>query len=137
MYHATTQIRVRYAETDQMGHVYHGNYAIYHEVARVDAMKQIGFSYKGLEDSGIMMPVYENSFRYILPALYDQLLTIKVIVEEPPRVKMTFRYEITNEEEKLIHTGSTTLFFMDIKSQRPVRAPQHIIELMTPYFDEG
>ncbi|MCE7992605.1 MAG: acyl-CoA thioesterase [Roseivirga sp.] len=137
MYQATTQIRVRYAETDQMGHVYHGNYAIYHEVARVDAMKQIGFSYKGLEDSGIMMPVYENSFRYILPALYDQLLTIKVIVDEPPRVKMTFRYEITNEEEKLIHTGSTTLFFMDIKSQRPVRAPQHIIELMAPYFNEG
>lgn len=137
MYQATTQIRVRYAETDQMGHVYHGNYAIYHEVARVDAMKQIGFSYKGLEDAGIMMPVYENSFRYILPAMYDQLLTIKVIVEEPPRVKMTFRYEITNEEEKLIHTGSTTLFFMDIKNQRPVRAPQQIIELMTPYFDEG
>lgn len=137
MYQATTQIRVRYAETDQMGHVYHGNYAIYHEVARVDAMKQIGFSYKGLEDSGIMMPVYENSFRYLLPALYDQLLTIKVFVDELPKVKMTFRYEVTNEENKLIHTGSTTLFFMDKQIQRPVRAPQHIIDLMTPYFNEG
>lgn len=137
MYHATTQIRVRYAETDQMGHVYHGNYAIYHEVARVDAMKQIGFSYKGFEDSGIMMPVYENHFHYILPALYDQLLTIKVIVDELPMVKMKFRYEITNEEGKLIHTGGTTLFFKDIKSQRPIRAPKHVIELLTPYFNEG
>lgn len=137
MFQATTQIRVRYAETDQMGHVYHGNYAIYHEVARTEAMKQIGFRYKDLEDSGVMMPVYENSFRYVLPALYDQLLNIKVMVDEMPKVKMTFRYEFTNEADKLIHSGSTTLFFMDIKSQRPVRAPQSVMDLMAPYFNEG
>lgn len=137
MYQATTQLRVRYAETDQMGHVYHGNYVVYHEVARVDAMKQIGFNYKELEESGIMMPVFENHCRFILPALYDQLLTIKVTVPELPKVKMRFQYEITNEEDKLIHTGETTLFFMDIKSQRPTRAPGELIVLLTPYFHEG
>jgi acyl-CoA thioester hydrolase len=137
MYQATTQVRVRYAETDQMGHVYHGNYAIYHEVARVDAMKQAGFSYKALEASGIMMPVYENQFRYILPALYDQLLTIKVFVDELPKVKMKFRYEFTNEDDQLLHTGSTTLFFMNIETQRPVRAPEHLVAMLAPYFNEG
>lgn len=137
MYQATTQVRVRYAETDQMGHVYHGNYVIYHEVARVEAMRQAGFSYKELEDSGIMMPVYENQCRFLQPALYDQILTIKVMVPELPRVKMRFQYEFTNEEEKLIHTGETTLFFMDKNSQRPTRAPKHLIDLLSPYFNEG
>jgi acyl-CoA thioester hydrolase len=103
-------------------------------VARTEAMKQIGFRYKDLEDSGVMMPVYENSFRYIMPALYDQLLTVKVLIDEMPKVKMTFRYEFSNEEGKLIHTGFTTLFFMDKESQRPVRAPQSVIDLMSPYF---
>ena len=137
MYEASTQIRVRYAETDQMGQVYHGNYVIYHEAARVEAMKQIGFSYKELEDSGVMMPVFENHCRFIIPALFDQLLTIKVTVPEMPKVKMRFEYEMYNEAERLIHTGWTILFFMDKNTRRPTRAPQEVLDALSPYFNEG
>ena len=137
MYQAETQVRVRYAETDQMGHVYHGNYVIYHEVARVDAMKQIGFNYKELEDSGIMMPVFENHNKFVKPALYDELLTIKVTIAEMPRVKMTFSYELTNEKKELVNTGWTTLFFMNKDTLRPTKAPSQLLEVLAPYFNEG
>ena len=137
MYQAQTQVRVRYAETDQMGHVYHGNYVVYHEVARVDAMKQIGFNYKELEESGVMMPVFENHNKFILPAKYDELLTITVTIAEMPKVKMTFSYEIRNESDQLVNEGWTTLFFMNMESRRPTKAPGHLIEVLTPYFNEG
>ena len=134
MYQASTTVRVRYAETDQMGHVYHGNYVIYHETARVESLKQIGINYKELEDSGILMPVLENYCRFIIPALFDQLLTIKVTVPEMPGAKMKFQYEMINEEGELIHTGETTLFFMDKNTKRPIRVPRQVLDALMPYF---
>lgn len=113
------QVRVRYAETDQMGYVYYGNYATYLEVARVETFRAIGFSYKEMEEDGVLMPVLEYKTKYIRPAKYDDLLTIKVKVAELPKVRIRFEYEIFNEKEELLNISETTLVFIDAKSNRP------------------
>lgn len=128
-------IRVRYAETDQMGYVYYGNYATYYEVARVECLRNLGFSYKIMEEQGIMMPVVENSSKYIRPAKYDDLLTIKIFVKEMPSKRITFEYEIYNEREKLINLGVTILAFVNVKNGRACNAPESIIALLKPFFN--
>jgi acyl-CoA thioester hydrolase len=134
MYTAETQIRVRYAETDKMGYVYYGNYAMYYEVARVEALRSLGFVYRELEEMGIMMPVIESKFRYLKPAVYDELLTLKVTVPTLPAARILFTYEITNDRQELINTGETTLVFIDMASGRPKRIPEVLHKLFTPYF---
>lgn len=128
-------IRVRYAETDQMGYVYYGNYATYYEVARVESLRNLGFSYKLLEEQGIMMPVVENKSKFIRPAKYDDLLTIKVVVDEMPANRITFKYEIYNEREKLINLGETILAFVNMKNGRSCDAPDSIKTLLKPFFN--
>jgi acyl-CoA thioester hydrolase len=128
------QIRVTYADTDQMGYVYYGNYARYYEIGRVEALRSLGFSYKEMEASGIMMPVYENNSRYLQPALYDDLLTVKVLVKTPPSVRMVFEYEIYNEGGTLLHTGVTTLVFFNRQTNKPCRAPGVLLERLKPFF---
>ncbi len=134
MYTAETQIRVRYAETDQMGYVYYGHYAMYYEVGRADAMRQLGFTYRDLEEMGIMMPVLDSKIRYLKPARYDDLLTIKVIIPSLPAVKMNFTYEITNEKGELINQGETTLAFIDMENGRPRRLPDVMKKIFEPWF---
>ena len=134
MYAASTQVRVRYAETDQMSYVYHGNYVMYYEIGRVEAMRQLGFSYKKLEEEGIIMPVLDLQCKYHSPGKFDELLTVKVTVTELPKVKMPFEYEVTNEQGILINEGKTTLVFLNKESQRPCRAPEKLIEVLSPYF---
>lgn len=129
------KIRVRYAETDQMGYVYYGNYATYYEVARVESLRNLGFSYKLMEEQGIMMPVVENKSKFIRPAKYDDLLTLKVIVDELPSKRITFKYEIYNEREKLINLGETILAFVNMKNGRACNAPKSIINLLEPFFN--
>ncbi len=128
------QIRVTYADTDQMGYVYYGNYARYYEIGRVEALRSLGFSYKEMEASGIMMPVYENASRYLQPALYDDLLTVKVLVQQPPSARMVFAYEIYNEGGTLLHTGLTTLVFLNRQTNKPCRAPGALLERLKPFF---
>jgi len=128
-------IRVRYAETDKMGYVYYGNYATYYEVARVESLRNLGFSYKLLEEDGIMMPVAENKSRFIRPAKYDDLLTIKVIINKMPIKRIIFKYEIFNEKEKLINLGETTLAFVNMKNGRACDAPERILNLLKPFFN--
>ncbi|MFP4088999.1 MAG: acyl-CoA thioesterase [Cyclobacteriaceae bacterium] len=134
MYTYTTQIRVRYGETDQMGYVYYGNYASYFEVARVEALRHLGMSYKELEEAGIMMPVLENHSYYHLPAVYDDLLSIEVSVPELPGVKICFQYRIYNEAGKLVHSGETRLVFIKAESKRPCRPPEKMLSLLRPHF---
>lgn len=135
MYTAETQIRVRYAETDQMGYTYYGNYATYYEVGRVEALRQLGFNYKELEEAGVMMPVTNLHSRFIQPAKYDELLTIKVIIRELPKVRMHFGYEVTNELGIKINEGETTLVFINMSNNRPSRAPEHLLQILKPYFE--
>lgn len=134
MFTAETQIRVRYAETDQMGYVYYGNYAMYFEVARVEAMRSSGFSYKGMEDEGVMMPVLESNIRYLKPGKYDELLTIKTRIPTLPGVRIRFEYEVFNEANELITEGWTTLTFLKKDSHKPTRPPHNLLDLLNPYF---
>ncbi|MCK5672717.1 MAG: acyl-CoA thioesterase [Spirochaetales bacterium] len=134
MYKSETQIRVRYAETDRMGYVYYGNYAAYYEVARVESLRQLGLSYRELEDSGVIMPVLENCSKYLVPGRYDELLTVKVFIKKKPGFKIIFNYEIFNEENILINTGETKLAFIDTASSKPRMMPEEMQKAMAGCF---
>ena len=134
MFTHETQIRIRYAETDQMGYVYYGNYASFYEVARTEMLRSTGFSYKKLEEMGVMLPVKEMVCKYHQAARYDDLITIKTYIKEKPLVRLRFDHEIFNEEGILLNTGSTELVFVDMNSKRPCRAPQVFQDKMKPYF---
>ena len=135
MYQYDVKLRVRYGETDKMGVVYYGNYALYYEVARVEGFRNVGFSYKELEDNGIMMPVLELRSRFVRGAKFDDLLTVKVTIPKMPGVKITFLYDIYDEESNLIHKGETDLAFVNMKTRKPCRPPQNLIDLLSPYYD--
>lgn len=136
MYTDQTKVRVRYGETDQMGFAYYGVYAQYYEVARVEAFRKLGISYKELEEGGTMMPVLELKTRYHGPAYYDEELTVKVSIPQLPSVRILFTYEVLNEKSELINTGETTLVFTDKNSGRPKRTPELMINLLKPYFKQ-
>jgi len=136
MYSSETTVRVRYSETDQMQYVYYGNYATYYEVGRVEVLRQLGMSYRSLEESGIMMPVLETHSFYHLPAKYDDLLTIKITIPQLPLVKIKFDYEIYNEAQLKIHSGSTTLAFIDMKTGKPRKAPDKMREILAPFYND-
>lgn len=127
MYECKTKIRVRYAETDKMGYVYYGNYATYFEVARVESMKGLGLSYRKLEESGIMLPVLEYNIKYFKPAFYDDELTVITRIEEEPKVRIRFDYTTVNENGVEINAAYTTLVFVDIKTGKPIIAPEEFI----------
>jgi acyl-CoA thioester hydrolase len=134
-YQHTHQLRVRYAETDQMGFVYYGIYAQYYEVARVECMRHLGFQYATVEkDHGIWMPVMNMQVRFLRPARYDELLTIHTAVPSLPVRDIRFRYEIKNEEGQLINGAMVQLCFLDAATQRRVNAPGFIVEILKPYF---
>ena len=119
--------RVCYADTDQMGYVYYGNYARFYEIARVETLRSIGVSYKVLEDAGIGLPVYENYSKYHAPALYDDLLRIECTLMKMPSARIEFEYKIFNQSEALLHEGKTTLVFMDLATKKVVTAPDWLI----------
>lgn len=124
----STNIRVRYGETDQMGVVYHGNYATYFEVARTEWLRNLGVTYKYMENSGIMLPVISLSFNFIKPAKYDDILTIFVFLKKKPLVKIEFDYEIVNQNKEKISTGKSTLAFINMKTNKPMKCPDYILE---------
>ena len=118
---------MRYAETDQMGYVYYGNYAQYFEVGRVEALRQMGLSYRFFEESGVMMPVLDLSCKFIKPAHYDDLLTIRTSIKEMPGTRIHFEYEVLRDETLLVK-GSTTLVFINMKTKRPQACPEPLME---------
>ena len=132
-----SDIRVRYADTDQMGYVYYGNYARFYEIGRVEALRSIGFHYKEMEASGVMMPVYENHSRYLQPARYDDLLNITITIPALPKARIVFQSAIRNEAGLLLHTGETTLVFQRRDSGRLRAAPEPLLQALKPFFDEA
>ena len=133
--HEVKGVRVRYADTDQMGYVYYGNYARYYEIGRVEALRSLDFHYKVMEDEGVMMPVYENHSRYLKPARYDDELTIRVILREMPGIRVIFHYEIRNQQGVLLNTGETTLVFQRRDNGKLCVAPEKLLQKLKPYFD--
>jgi acyl-CoA thioester hydrolase len=134
MYKHEIQIRVRYAETDQMGYVYYGHYAAYFEVARVEMLRSLGFSYKKLEEEGVLLPVLMFSIKYIRPAYYDNLLTIKTVIPDKPTARLRFQYETYNEENGIINTAETTLVFVNKATGKPTQPPTDLLEAMEKFF---
>jgi acyl-CoA thioester hydrolase len=128
-YHQT-QIRVRYSETDQMRVVYHGNYAQYFEIGRVEWLRNQGISYKRMEENGIMLPVVSLTMNYKKPARYDELLTLKTFLKKMTTVKIEFDYELYNEKEELLTTGNSILVFVDMKTGKPTSPPQYISSIL-------
>ena len=121
-------VRVRYAETDQMGVVYHGNYAQYFEMGRVEWLRNLGISYKWMEENGVMLPVVSLQMNYKKPARYDDLLRVKTILKSQTSVKIEFDYEIYNEQNDLLTTGYSMLVFVDMKTGRPIVPPSYVTE---------
>ena len=134
MYKSETKIRVRYAETDMMGYVYYGNYASYFEVARVEAIRQLGFSYRKMEEEGIALPVLDFSIKYFKPAFYDDELTIETTITEIPKAHIHFTYKTFNANKELINQASTTLVFINKNTMKPCSAPDEFIEKMKGFF---
>lgn len=134
MYSFDYNYRVRYADIDQMGYMYYGNYAKLYEIGRVEALRSLGLRYRDLEETGIIMPVYENKSRFISPAKYDDLVTIRVMIKEMPKVRIIFHYEIYDEQQTLLHTGETTLVFVRTSNNRIATCPKEITDRLLPFF---
>ena len=127
----STKIRVRYSETDKMGFCYYGNYATYFEVARVEALRELGIVYKKLEDNGILLPVIELNVRYKRAAKYDEVLEIKTIISQIKGTRISFSYETWSEDGALLNEADTTLVFVDANSMKPIPIPTFIQNVLT------
>ena len=125
-----TKIRVYYEDTDQMGIVYYGNYARYYEIGRTEMIRELGFTYKQLEELNIMLPARSLKINYLKPAYYDDLLTIRTIVDSIPEVKFPIKTEIYNEKGELINEGEVVLGFIDASTGRPRRAPEEFTRVL-------
>ncbi len=137
MYQHETQIRVRYGETDQMGYTYYGVYAQYYEVGRVEMIRSLGLTYKDMEEQyQVMMPVVSLDVRYIRPALYDNLLTVRTTLRKLPGKFITFHMEIFNESNKLVNGGTVKLCFVDINTKKTVPTPGFLVDRLRPFFEE-
>ena len=121
------KIRVRYGETDQMGVVYHGSFAVYFEVARVEWLRALGVSYKSMEERGVMLPVVNLNINYKKPAKYDELLTIETTVRKLPTAKIIFDYKVYDEAGAFIADAETTLVFVNMKTGKPIPCPDFLM----------
>ncbi|MBY0481675.1 MAG: acyl-CoA thioesterase [Chitinophagaceae bacterium] len=136
MYEHTTNLRVRYAETDQMDIVYYGNYAQYFEVGRAECIRGLGFTYKDMEAMGCKMPVVEMHAQFLRPAHYDDLITIKTQLRELPDThQITFHHEVYNERKKLLTVGRVVLFFIDIESKKRIKMPPQFKSKLESFFE--
>ena len=127
MYSFETKIRVRYGETDQMSFVYYGVYAQYYEVGRVELLRSLGLTYKELEKMGFALPVVNLNINYKKPAYYDDELTIRTTIKKLPSAKITFYYEMLNENNELLNIGEVVLVFVNKETGKPCFAPDMVI----------
>lgn len=135
MYEHTTTLRIRYAETDQMNIVYYGNYAQYFEVGRAESIRDLGLTYKYMEEQGVHMPVVALEVKFLRPARYDDLITIKTQLREfPEKYEITFHHEVYNERKKLLTTGKVTLMFIHAATNKRIRMPDFLREKWLPFF---
>ncbi|CAN5212177.1 thioesterase family protein [soil metagenome] len=135
MYISETKIRIHYALTDQMGVVYHGHYAQFYEIGRTEAVRQLGLSYKEVEASGVIMPVVDIHSKFLRPAKYDDLITVKTMLKEiPVHHKIVFHSEIYNEAEELLNVGDVTLYFMEAKTMKRCGMPAILKDTLKKYF---
>lgn len=128
MIYSMTEIESRYQETDQMGVIYHGNYPTWFEVARTDYISKLGFSYKEMEDSGVISPVTDLDIKYIQSITYPEKVKVKTWVEKYSELRSLYRYEIYNEAGELATTGSTVLTCIRKDTFKPIRLDKYFPE---------
>ena len=121
------QVRIRYSETDQMGYVYYGNYARFYEIGRTEMMRSLGIHYKAMEDQGIMMPVISMEARYLRPARYDDLITIKTRIRKVDDKEIVFETTIYNDRNQLLNRGVVKLCFLDKSSHQRIATPSFVL----------
>jgi len=126
--HSAVNIRVPYADTDQMGMVYYANYFIYFERGRTEWLRSKGMEYRSLEEKGLYLPVVEAYCRFRSPAKYDDLITVATKVAEVGPCSLEFLYEITRKG-RLLAEGKTKHPFVD-RGMKPVRIPGEILRIM-------
>lgn len=137
MFTHKTQIRVHYALTDQMGVVYHGHYAQFYEIGRTDSLRSLGFTYKALEASGIILPVIDIHSKFLRPARYDDLITVVTTLRELPlHHKIVFHSEIYNEQNELLNVGDVTLYFMEANTMKRSEIPADLKEKLKRFFHD-
>lgn len=124
------KLRVEYHHTDQMGIVHHSNYIKFFEAARTEWLRAVGMTYAEMERRGVMMPIVDVHIKYRQPAYYDEVLSVRVFVDELPMARMIFRYEIRGEDGRDVASGTTTLGFIDSVTRRPQRAPEWLMEVL-------
>lgn len=129
------QIRIRYADVDQMGYVYYGHYARYYEIGRAEFLRSVGFPYKRLEDEGVMCPVASMKIRFLRAPRYDELITIRTTVKELPGKSVFFYMEVFLESGKLANAGLVKLAFVDAKTMKTAHAPESLLKVLKPHFD--
>ena len=135
MFTTETSIRIHYALTDQMGVVYHGHYAQFYEIGRTEAIRSLGFTYKEIEEMGVIMPVVDIHSKFLRPAKYDDLITVKTTLKEMPvHHKIIFHSEIYNQRDQLLNVGDVTLYFMEAKTMRRCEMPDLLKEKLLKYF---
>ncbi|MDT0557520.1 thioesterase family protein [Ichthyenterobacterium sp. W332] len=122
------EFRIRYGETDQMGVVYHGNYAQYFEMGRTEWLRNLGITYKAMEDNGIMLPVISLQINYKKSACYDDLVKVITTLKKTPTASIEFDYKLVNEKNEILALGNTVLAFIDMSKNRPTRCPQYILD---------
>jgi acyl-CoA thioester hydrolase len=131
-----TKIRVYYEDTDQMGVVYYGNYARYYEIGRTEMIRELGFTYREMEEMNIMLPAHSLKINYHKSAYYDDLLTVRTTVDTIPKVKFPIKTEIYNEAGELINSGEVVLVFFSKITNRPIAAPNYFTEKLTGIFNK-
>lgn len=128
--------RVRYGETDQMGYLYYGHYPAYYEIGRVEMLRSLGLTYRALEDEHrVMMPVMSLQMRFVRPARYDELLTIRTTLRKMPDRFVTFHVDIFNEKNKLVNGGSVKLCFVDMDTNKTVPVPAVLGSKLESFFN--
>jgi acyl-CoA thioester hydrolase len=114
-----------------MGVVYHGNYAQFFEMGRIDWLRSLGISYKSMEENNVMLPVISLQCNFKKSAEFDDEITVKTILKKTPAVKIEFDYEITNQNNELLTTGNTVLAFINMETNKPMRCPDYILEKLS------
>jgi acyl-CoA thioester hydrolase len=118
-----------------MGVVYYGNYAQFYEIGRTESIRSLGFTYKEIEAMGIFLAVTDMHIRYLRPAKYDDLITVKTTLKELPlHHKIVFHGEIYNEQKELLNTGDVTLYFLDAKTMKRTEMPEALKKKLSIYF---
>ncbi len=125
-----TTYRIRYADTDQMGVVYYGNYPRFYEIGRSEMIRDLGYTYRELEKTGVFMPVASLTAQYRMPLYYDELITIETSIKKLPQARMVFFHTIYNSKHELVHTAEVTLVFLSKETSRPVRVPEYMIKAL-------